>query len=86
MAPPSPNTTRGHLWEIAPVPILQLLTSLVTVKLCLLAMEREMSNDLLSDPTSVIDKFALLGNLYIDISVGLNEICNWTVYSQCIAM
>ena len=30
--------------------------------LCLLAMEREMSNDLLSDPTSVIDKFALLGN------------------------
>jgi len=25
MAPPSPNTTRGHLWEIAPVPILQLL-------------------------------------------------------------
>jgi len=30
--------------------------------LCLLAMEWEMSNDLLSDPTSVIDKFALLGN------------------------
>jgi len=25
MAPPSPNTTGGHLWEIAPVPILQLL-------------------------------------------------------------
>ena len=25
MAPPSPNTARGHLWEIAPVPILQLL-------------------------------------------------------------
>jgi len=25
MAPPSPNTTRGHLWEIAPIPILQLL-------------------------------------------------------------
>ena len=27
MAPPSPNTTRGHLWEIAPVPILQLLVT-----------------------------------------------------------
>jgi len=28
--------------------------------LCLLAVEREMSHDLLSDPSSVIDKFALL--------------------------
>ena len=28
MAPPSPNTTRGDLWEIAPVPILQLLSTL----------------------------------------------------------
>ena len=28
--------------------------------LCLLAIEREMSHDILSDPSSVIDKFALL--------------------------
>ena len=28
--------------------------------MCLLAVEREMSHDLLSDPSSVIDKFALL--------------------------
>ena len=28
--------------------------------LCLLAVEREMSHDLLSDPSSVVDKFALL--------------------------
>ena len=28
--------------------------------LCMLAVERDMSHDLLSDPSSVIDKFALL--------------------------
>ena len=35
MAPPSPNTTGGHLWEIAPVPILQLLTMMHYVRISL---------------------------------------------------
>jgi len=35
--------------------------------LCLLAVEREMSHDLLSDPSSVIDKFALLRNRRVSL-------------------
>ena len=55
MAPPSPNTARGHLWEIAPVPILQLLVNLADKEFC---GDKGRNMEILATNTN-IDKMAI---------------------------